>query len=403
MWRLAYIVALVAGLSALAGGCARPSDYLSPPVALAETAQVRGHPAVRFWGDAPPAAYRAMLAREKATLGRKYLARNKTGSEPVAHYLALSGGAEDGAFGAGLLVGWGTRGDRPSFDLVTGISSGALIAPFAYLGKAYDKPLAELFVEHSGGEIFRANLLAGLLGGNSLADNEPLANLIATYVDQPFLRAIAEERRKGRILLVGTTNLNAQRPVYWDMGRIAQQGTQQALALFRQVLLASTAVPGIFPPVHIEVTANGRTYHEMHVDGGPTRAVFLAPSSFSFTEIDAAIGKSVERRLWVIRNAKVNPEYAEVRETVAAIASRSLETLTKNQGIGDLLRIYESAVADGIDYNLAAVPPDFTMPRPQPFNRDYMRALYDRGFADGRKGYRWMKAPPGVRVEAAVR
>jgi predicted acylesterase/phospholipase RssA len=211
---------------------------------------------------------------------------------------------------------------------------------------------------------------------------------------------VAEERAKGRFLLVGTTNLDAQRPVYWDMGRIAQSGHPQALELFRRVLLASASFPGVFPPVNIKVEAGGHLYEEMHVDGGTTREVFFTIADFRFNAIDRAIGRKVQRRLWIVRNGKIEPEYKAMPEATLAIAQRSLETLTKSRGIGDLARMYSRARADNIDYNLAAIPVDFNAPHPKPFDRAYMQALYDLGLAQGRGGYPWAKAPPDVVVAA---
>jgi predicted acylesterase/phospholipase RssA len=375
---------------------------MAVPAQLAGDASVPGLADVRVWGDAQFS--HALLQAELPRLKAKYQMR--TGSipgpapTPVSNLLALSGGADDGAFGAGLLVGWSQHGDRPEFDLVTGISAGALIAPFAFLGRNHDRELAGLFTSYGADQIYEANILAGLFGGNALADSAPLARLIEAYVDAPFLRAVAEERAKGRFLLVGTTNLDAQRPVYWDMGKIAQKGDQKALELFRKVLLASASIPGVFPPVLIRVEAGGHIYQEMHVDGGTTREVFFTIADFRFNEIDKAIGRKVQRRLWIIRNGKVEPEYKAMPETTLAIAQRSLETLTKSRGIGDLTRMYTRAQADRIDYNLAAIPADFDAPHPKPFDRAYMRALYDRALAMGRAGYGWAKAPPEAIVEA---
>src|SRR5262249_20924332 len=161
---------------------------------------------------------------------------------------------------------------------------------------------------------------------------------IDRHVDRRLLRRVAEERAKGRFLLVGTTNIDAQRPVYWDMGKIAQLGNEESIDLFRKVLLASAALPGLFPPVRIEVTAGGKHYEEMHVDGGTTHGVFLSPAEFSFQQLDRALGVTVQRRLWVVRNGKLAPEYQVTDETTLAIAMRSLETLTRSQGLGDLTR-----------------------------------------------------------------
>jgi predicted acylesterase/phospholipase RssA len=184
------------------------------------------------------------------------------------------------------------------------------------------------------------------------------------------------------------------------MGKIAQKGNPQALDLFRKVLLASASIPGVFPPVLVEVQAGGHVYQEMHVDGGTTREVFFTIADFRFDEIDEAIGRKIARRLWIIRNGKIDPEYKAMPEATLAIAQRSLETLTKSRGIGDLARMYASAKAEHIDYNLAAIPGDFDAPHPKPFDRAYMLALFERGVAMGRAGYPWAKAPPETIVEA---
>jgi predicted acylesterase/phospholipase RssA len=383
------------------GGCASVPDRVAVPAVLYADAVVPGLTDVRVWGDAHFS--HALLQAELPRLKAKYETRDtaqKGAPQPVSNLLAISGGADDGAFGAGLLVGWSAQGSRPEFDLVTGISAGALIAPFAFLGRDHDRELAGLFTSYGADQIYQANVLSGLFGGNALADSAPLARLIEQYVDGRFLRSIAAERAKGRFLLVGTTNLDAQRPVYWDMGKIAQKGNSQALDLFRRVLLASASIPGVFPPVLVEVQAGGHLYQEMHVDGGATREVFFTIADFRFNEIDQAIGRKIARRLWIIRNGKIDPEYKAMPEATLAIAQRSLETLTKSRGIGDLARMYARAKSDHIDYNLAAIPSDFNAPHPNPFDRAYMQALYERGLAMGRAGYPWAKAPPETIIEA---
>ena len=390
------VVLAAAGLQ----GCATSQMYNAVPAKLAEAAQIPDMSSVRLWGDAGAATTARLFRAEAPRIKAKYAARAKAGQPLESNILALSGGADDGAFGAGLLVGWGERGTRPEFDLVTGVSTGALIAPFVFVGRDYDPQLAEIFVKYRGEDIYKSNILSGVLGGVSVADNAPLARLIEHYVDRRLLGRIAAERSKGRVLLVGTTNLNAQRPVYWDMGKIAQVGSPQALELFRQVLLASAALPGIFPPVHIAVTAGNQTFHEMHVDGGPTREVFFSPDQFNFGVIDAAVGQPIRRRLWIVRNGKLAPEYADVKETAFAVAARSLETLTKSQGMGDLIRMHDKADRDGIDYNLAHIPASFSAPRPAPFDQTYMQALYANGYDAGRKGSPWVKAPPGLTAVA---
>jgi len=389
---IAFAVLLIA--AAFLQACAEPLARTPVPLKLVNDVHVIGMPeGIRVWGDGGNKVAAAFIGAEGDNIRRKYAVAAK-GKVPEAHLLALSGGADDGAFAAGILVGWSDRGTRPEFDLVTGISAGALIAPFAFLGRDYDRPLSEIYTAYGSAQIFSAKILSGVLGGPAVADSEPLANLIAKYVDQRLLARIAAERTKGRYLLVGTTNLDAQRPVYWDMGRIAMHGDEAALKLFRKVLLASAALPGFFPPVEIEVTIAGRRYQETHVDGGPTRQVFLTPGDFRFTDIDKATGTRAKRHVWVIRNSKLLPEYGIVNLKALSIGERSLGILTKNQGLGDLLRIYDRAREDKMEFNLASIPMTFNAPRQGPFELPYMQALYKVGYEFGRNGHPWSKTLP---------
>jgi predicted acylesterase/phospholipase RssA len=331
------------------GGCAQLAPRQAVPELAASRAEVQGYSQIRVWGDTAGPALDAILKTEQIR-ARQLAQQNTVVANSTHDILALSGGADDGAFGAGLLFGWTERGNRPQFSTVTGVSAGALIAPFAFLGPAYDPELCEIYTAYGGERIYRTQLLSGLLGGNALADNAPLAELIAQHVTRDLMRALARERAKGRLLIVGTTNLDAQRPVFWDIGRIAQSGRPDALELIRHILLASAALPGLFPPVRIRVVVDGEAFEEMHVDGGPTRQVFLAPADLSFRDIDRATGTRTTRRLWVIRNSKIAPEYAMTADRTLTISQRSLETLTKYQGLGDLARMYRFAERERISF-----------------------------------------------------
>jgi predicted acylesterase/phospholipase RssA len=379
-------------------GCAATLPRNALPERLVDQAEPSGLDGVRIWGDAPAAQIRTLVNREMRQRGEAAIARSNT--EPVSNMLAISGGAEDGAFGSGLLIGWTAAGARPEFDFVTGVSAGALIAPFAFLGPRYDPQLKAIFTQYGKEDILTVDLLSGIFGGPALADSAPLARLIAHYVDKTLLREIARERRNGRILLVATTNLDAQRPVLWDMGRIAMSGDPRALSLFRQILLASASVPGVFPPVRIQVRADGQDYDEMHVDGGITQQVFLAPTALAFGDIDKAVGRKVNRRLYILRNGKITPEWQAVDDRVFATAGRSISTLIKNQSIGDLYRIHATTTRDGIDFNLATIPSTFGITSAEPFDLRYMRTLYNVGFELGKAGYHWAKAPPGLSGKA---
>jgi predicted acylesterase/phospholipase RssA len=384
---------LIASTVVLTAGCATiaPRDVL--PQANAGQIELEGFHNIRFWGDAPARDIQAIVMADAP----KPETRSAPGAERhQPNLLAISGGSEDGAFGAGLLVGWSDAGTRPEFDLVTGISSGALIAPFAFLGRDYDNQLREIFTKYGRKDIFTYNVNS-LLEGSALADNAPLARLIEKYVDDAFLQEIAKARMKGRILLIGTTNLDTQRPVLWDMGRIAMSNNREAMTLFRKILLASATLPGVFPPVRIHARVGGMDYDELHVDGGITRQVFIAPSTFSFASRG---GPAAKPRLFVIKNGKIDPEWQSVSENVLSITQRSINTLIKNQGIGDLYRIYSIARRDGIEFNLASIPSDFSNTSREPFDQNYMIALFDRGYDLAKHNYGWVKTPPGMEVTA---
>jgi|SRR5665213_1045334 len=398
-FRRMALTGLIGASLFLTAGCATISPRNVLPEASASQIELEGFHDIRFWGDASERDIQdVMMAASARSESRLPLPSERR--QQTANFLAISGGAGDGAFGAGLLVGWSDAETRPAFDLVTGVSSGALIAPFAFLGREYDVQLREIFTKYARKDIFTYNV-SGLLDGAALADDTPLANLISKYVDAAFLQEIARERAKGRILLIGTTNLDTQRPVLWDMGRIAMSSNHDALALFRKILLASATLPGIFPPVRIQVRLEGKDYDELHVDGGVTRQVFIAPSISSYVAHGRRTGRlATKPRLYVIRNGKIDPEWQPVRENMLSITQRSIATLIKNQGIGDLYRIYSITKQDGIDFNLASIPSDFSDTSDEPFDQRYMIALFERGYDLGKHTYQWAKVPPGMDMTA---
>jgi hypothetical protein len=379
-------------LSGLAGCASLPRDPVPP--AFAEQAVVIEGTQVRFWGDRAPDNIGALAAEKWAQVRANRPEPLTKSGRPKISFLAISGGGSDGAFGAGLLVGWTARGDRPEFDIVTGISTGALTAPFAFLGPRYDPALKRVYTAYSTDQLVTKQPVRGLLGGEALSSNAPLARVIASFVTEDFLKEVAHEHNRGRRLLIGTTNLDAQRPVIWDMGKIATSGDPRALALFRNVLLASAAIPGVFPPVHIKVQADGQVHEEMHVDGGTTNQVFLLPTQIRLASTDAKLGISPSRRLYIIRNGRVDPEFKVVKSSTLAIAGRSISTLIKTQAIGDLYQIYELARANHVDYNLAYIPGDFPDTSTEAFDRQYMSKLFDLGVQLGQSSSAWKKKPP---------
>ncbi len=364
------------------------------PLAYESDAQVVGMDVevIRYWGDEVPRNADAIVNKRVAQV--KAHGRTANGRRPTFNYLAISGGGSDGAYGAGLLVGWTASGRRPEFDIVTGVSTGALAAPFAFLGPRYDGALKHVYTQTSVKDVAIARPVRGLLGGDSLASNAPLAKVIAHYVDERFLQEVAAEHRKGRRLWIGTTNLDAERPVVWDMGEIALSGHPEAVQLFRTVLLASAAIPAVFPPGFVKVAANGTVYDEMHVDGGATRQVFLMPTSFMAKSVDGAYGTAPVRRAYIIRNGRVSPSYKPVKAKTLSIAGRAVSSLIKAQGVGDLYELYEFSQVNGLQYNLAYIPGDFVDTSTSSFDPVYMTRLYELGYEQARAGYRWKKKPP---------
>jgi predicted acylesterase/phospholipase RssA len=383
-----------AGAEPEIAGCLPPSDLPTAPTPgddLSRLDQCRFLPA----RDVAPyaAEARASLRRELAWRARS----GQAGPLPPLSMLAISGGGDDGAFGAGLLVGWSEAGTRPEFKLVTGVSTGALIAPFAFLGARYDPQLEAAYTQISQKNVFKARgFIRGLLS-DAFSDTSPLAKMLERQVTQPMLDDIAAEYAKGRILLVGTSNLDSMEPVIWNLTAIAASKDPHALALFRQILLASASIPGAFPPQMITVDAGGQLYQEMHVDGGAETQVFVYPPSIRVTEAATDMGMNRQRTLYVIRNARVDSEEITVKRSTLPIATRSISALLASQGVGDLYRIYYTSERDGLDFNLAFIPSSITVKRAKgEFDQAYMRALFNAAREMARAGYPWQKVPPGL-------
>jgi predicted acylesterase/phospholipase RssA len=384
-----------ASLVALAG-CSSTSRQPAVPAGRAPRADVLGYPNdIRYYPrdfeDVRQFEEDFVVSwkKERAALGLA------PGSPlPPAAYLAISGGGDNGAFGAGLLDGWTKAGTRPNFKLVTGVSTGALIAPFAFLGPAYDGKLKEIYTSVSLKDIAKERWIVDVFFGDAMADTTPLAELVQRSVTQEMLDAIAAEYDKGRLLLIGTTNLDARRAVVWNVTEIAATHRPDALALVHKILLASAAIPGTFPPVMIDVEENGKRYQEMHVDGGTANQVFVYPAASDLAKLSRENDSSRQRTLYVIRNARLDPEWAQVDRRTLPIAMRAISCLIQYQGIGDLYRIYSIARRDHVDFNLAYIPATFDTPHTTDFDTAYMRSLYDLAYGMATQGMEWSKHPP---------
>ena len=389
----ALVTAVLLAIVALLGGCSTLPDRTRYAGDDLLNAHVVGFPPdIRLWSDAPVEAVRkeAQLARAQARRGAPAV----DGKLPPLRILALSGGGEDGAFGAGLLVGWTEHGSRPQFDIVTGVSTGSLIAPLAFVGPSHDTALREAFTTIDKKNILLIQGIFRILTGESVATTAPLREMVARFVTPDLLKAVDAEHRKGRRLFVVTTHLDSQRAVLWDMGRIAGSGHPEAITLFREVLVASAAVPGVFPPVYFDVQSGGRRFQEMHVDGGVTAQVFSIPLAAGVAAMASAPER--ERHLYVIINNRVAPQFDLPRRGLLSIASRSISTLIKMQGASGTRDLYHLARSVRAGFNLAYIDDDFTEVTPAPFDRGYMNKLFAYGYELGRRGYPWKKLPPGL-------
>ena len=384
-----------ASASIVLQGCVTPARHHAVPHDLEIAASVAGFPnEVRYFprdpGDIKQLTQEFVDSweREKAYLHRQDL--------PPTSYLAISGGSDNGAFAAGFLNGWTEAGTRPQFKLVTGVSTGALIAPFAFLGPAYDETLKSLYTKVSRKDVVTDRSIYSVFFGDAMADTTPLWKLLKAQVTQNVVDAIAAEYSKGRLLFLSTTNLDARRPVVWNVTKIAASHQPGALELIQKIMLASASIPGAFPPVMINVEADGKNFEEMHVDGSTTAQVFAYWTGVQLQKMSEEHGAQRERKVFILCNARLDPEWGEVDRRTLPITFKAIATLIEYHVIGDLYRIYHVTERDGTDFNLAYIPASFKVPHTKQFDTAYMRQLYEFGHEQAAAGYEWAKRPPAL-------
>jgi hypothetical protein len=397
-WLTARFGAMALAVVIVISGCGTlPRNAV--PIDRIDDAQIPGFTDVRAWSGRISEDFQADFIQSVRDERLGEFPTDENGI-PVYHGLALSGGGSAGAFGAGFLYGWGKKGTRPDFKLVTGISTGALIAPFAYLGSDFDEELKEVYTTITSENIMqRRNIFAILFKSESLAKTDPLKQLVEQYISEDTLRAVAQRHDRGHRLYIGTTHMDAQRLVVWNMGLIAKRQSPEALDLFRKVMLASVSIPVAFPPVHIEVEIDGKPFDEMHADGGTLTQVF-----YYMGTLDAAAGRREiygnqfqpsGGGLYIIRNGQVQPEPVQVDRNLAAISSRAIDTMIKAAVVGDLYRIYAFTSRDDIGFNYAGIPEDYEPQTTELFDKAEMNRLFQIGYQLGMSGNPWQSTPPG--------
>jgi hypothetical protein len=316
---------------------------------------------------------------------------------PRKTVLAISGGGSYGAYSAGVLVGWTATGTRPEFDVVTGISTGALIGAFAFLGPSEDCELQRCYTTLRNSDIYRRNRIVRSLLSESIADTAPLAKLIDELATEDRMRRFAAEHQKGRRFYVGTSDLDARRAVVWDMGAIASRGTPESRDLFCKVLLASASIPGFFPPVHIPVTVDGRRYVERHIDGGTTSSMFFVPPWVPPGEREKLPpGWLYGSDIYILVAGKMYPDPVPVKPRTIAIASNAVSTIVYDQTRSDLHKLFYLSALTGMSYNVSVIPHDLESPlESTKFEPKEMTRLFNAGYRWARAGPSWRMTPPG--------
>jgi len=348
-----------------------PKDQPRTPFTLEEqnAAVIPNIPDARVWGDSEADFQRVLPTVD-------------------GPWLALSGGGADGAYGAGLLTGWSRSGNRPEFAAVTGSSIGALIAPYAFLGSRYDEDLRKNFAEITAADVFEDKQTP-----ESLFDSWPLKQTIEKRVTPEMLAAIAAEHKKGRRFLVATTNQDAGRRVLWNMGAIAARGDEKALKLFRDVLLASSSIPGFFQPVMIDVEANGKKFQEMHLDGTITAPFFVMPESMLAATSAARLPTN---QVYVIINSKLESEFSISERRISLILGRTIGVALTAALKAELLLMTTSAQRLGLNLSVAYVPETFNHANRGLFDHVYMDALFKYGVEQAQKGNGFASTPTGA-------
>jgi predicted patatin/cPLA2 family phospholipase len=397
------IAVLVAVLLVLPTGCARRDCV---PASLSSRHYVDL--------DAPPDAHApvepSVIRDVEAEYMKKIEARRPVNARPY-NFLALSGGGLYGIYGVGVLSGWTATGERPEFDVVTGISTGGLIATYAFLGPQYDDRLRTHFLGATRQDVLRGRSVIHLPFADSLYNSRPLQRIIEQEVTAERMAEVAAAHAVGRRLYVGTTNIDTRRLVIWDMGAIASRGTCEALELFRKIILASSSIPGVFPPVRIKVEVNGKTYEELHVDGGVSDEVIFR--AFMVSDLNRLMGANsaiapAGSTLYVVSNGKLYADPNCTRPRFTRMLSQAFRSIIYSKTRDELYRIYLNCLECGVGFRVTAVPRDFKLDQTGGLllTQDDQTRLYNEGFRVGSEtrmtGTGWRDLPPGTDTSEQV-
>ena len=374
------VVLLVSLLTIALGGCASSperalSDEDPPYAALVTGKQPLGH------------AKSSLRTEQALTSESDFIRHFERVRGHALNVLLLSGGGQNGSFGAGILKGWRANGSRPAFDIVTGVSTGALLATHAFLGTpADDAVLEEIFTNVTSKDIFRKNDLLQIIGGaTSLLDTDPLVALIAKTVTPEVLERVAAEHAKGRRLVVGTTNLDYNQTWAWDLSGIAASGDPDALELYRRVLRASSAFPIMFPPVTID--------GHLFADGAVRANLLVVGLSGSEPPGPPLYGPG---NVYVVQNGKSETAPHAVQESLVSIASAAVGEMMASSNESLVMRSFFATLVHDYKFHTISVPNDVDVGSdPLAFDHKQMQAGFDAGYELGKRGLgSWSNAPP---------
>jgi len=310
--------------------------------------------------------------------------------------LTLSGGGTRGAFGAGLLSGWTDSGDIPEFDIVTGVSTGAVMATFVFLGGDELEKVKTFYTKMYTEDIYTNSWLS-FFGEAYLMNPEPLKKLFLNNFNEALLKRVADAHAKGRRLYIGTTNIDTGQLIVWDMGAIASSSRSDKYQRFSDIIYASSAMPIFLPPQYISVDVEDEQYYQMHVDGGIYSHVFMIGLLVNWGEIldfsdDANINFDVT--LYTIANRKYRNRaaYDPVEQSPSSVISAFIETETDLLFDRSMYRLYDSCMKKGIKFRMAAVPKDVNyVDVSTEFNPEKMLKLFNVGYGFGLNGVKWQE------------
>lgn len=263
--------------------------------------------------------------------------------------LVMSGGGKYGAFTAGVLAGWTAAGDRPTFDIATGISSGAATAVLAFLGPKYDARLAANFTDLKRSDLYTLELFKGLRLRTGLFSNAPLEERLRKEITPELMCDLQSAQASGRRVYVGTVEVLTNRFTIWDIGGIASSGRADAPVLIRKVLLAACSPPGAVRPVELCVEVNGVKYTEMHTDAGNMLQAFVRTPA----------GVPPGSTAWVLSAGKFHRDPLRDPPKILSLltggVSNSLYALFRS----DLMKLYALCAVSRSEFRLLALPDDF--------------------------------------------